>query len=169
MTSSTKAFSASYSGPLFRSINSRYLSTPFSGEGARRYGGRFNLVGRAALYTCTTREAIYAEWAQWNLPTRNPVVEFHCDYESIYDATSDDAVGQFGFSHAELGRDDWRWLMDEGRDVPSQLFAERVIAAGFTAILVRCYAAGRETHLRNVVFYDWEDGADLNLTHVHYN
>jgi RES domain-containing protein len=39
---------------VYRVFRRKHAATAFSGEGARRYGGRWNSVGRAVVYTSTT-------------------------------------------------------------------------------------------------------------------
>ena len=40
-----------YTGLLYRALNPVWARDPLSGAGAARYGGRFNRIGRPALYT----------------------------------------------------------------------------------------------------------------------
>lgn len=39
---------------VYRVFQRKHAATAFSGEGARRYGGRWNSVGRAVVYTSAT-------------------------------------------------------------------------------------------------------------------
>ena len=56
-----------FTGLVFRAHNPRWAFTPVSGEGARRYGGRFNRPGLPALYTSLSLETAWLE-AQQGFP-----------------------------------------------------------------------------------------------------
>lgn len=48
-------------GHVYRLIKERFLSTPLSAEGARRFGGRWNPPGVGVLYTSATPELALLE------------------------------------------------------------------------------------------------------------
>lgn len=50
--------------PLWRMLSIRYQHAPFSGEGARLYGGRWNAKGVAALYAALDPVTAVAEYYQ---------------------------------------------------------------------------------------------------------
>jgi len=51
-------------GTVYRAHNPRWAWAPISGEGAGRYGGRFNPVGVPALYTSWRMETAWREAQQ---------------------------------------------------------------------------------------------------------
>jgi RES domain-containing protein len=46
---------------VYRLVKERFLNTPLSAEGARRYGGRWNPVGVGILYTSASPELALLE------------------------------------------------------------------------------------------------------------
>ena len=56
----------------YRILKRRFVSSAFSGEGARRYGGRWNSTGTAVVYTSSVMSLAILEWranlTQWPAP-----------------------------------------------------------------------------------------------------
>ncbi len=56
----------------YRILKRRFVSAAFSGEGARRYGGRWNSAGVAVVYTSSSISLAILEWrahlTQWPAP-----------------------------------------------------------------------------------------------------
>ncbi len=50
-----------FRGTCYRGHDAKWAFSPLSGEGARRKGGRFNPVGRDALYLALTVEGLFLE------------------------------------------------------------------------------------------------------------
>ena len=50
-----------FTGLLYRAHNPVWSREPLSGEGAARFGGRFNRIGRIALYTSLAPETALRE------------------------------------------------------------------------------------------------------------
>lgn len=56
----------------YRIVKRKFVATAFSGEGARRYGGRWNSLGVSVVYTSSTIALAVLEWrahlSQWPPP-----------------------------------------------------------------------------------------------------
>lgn len=82
MTYPTRSFSAS----LWRMLTIRYQRDPFSGEGARLLGGRWNPKGTPALYLATDPATAVAEFYQ-GLPKPGTLAPYRIEATAIADLT----------------------------------------------------------------------------------
>ena len=89
---------------VFRAHNPRWSFSPLSGEGAARFGGRFNPVGTAALYTSLRMETAWIEAQQGFSFKPQPLTicayEVHC--RDILDLTDPAILDKTGVRTAEL-------------------------------------------------------------------
>lgn len=130
---------------------------PYSGEGARRNGGRFNRIGLPALYLSLSpltaiREAFPAGRFQ-------PITlcAYEIDAEPIFDAVNPQVREAHGVTDLELSARGWRRSMLSGVIPASQTLADRLVAAGFVGMRVRSFAATAEPGDLNLVFWRWSD------------
>jgi RES domain-containing protein len=67
----------------YRILKRKFAGSAFSGEGARRYGGRWNSVGTGVVYTSSTISLAILEWrahlTQWPAPSS---VIFEIDFDA---------------------------------------------------------------------------------------
>jgi RES domain-containing protein len=143
-----------FAGLLYRALNPMWMKDPLSGEGARRYGGRFNPKGMAALYTALTPEGAIAEANQAGRPFE-PVtlVAYEADVGPVLDATD---PAQKLADPAVLAADDWRvQMMDKGGS-DGQRLAERLAADGWAGMIVPSFAPGVAPGARNLVLWYWQ-------------
>ncbi|WP_209428091.1 RES domain-containing protein [Pararhodobacter sp. SW119] len=148
-----------YAGLLYRALNPVYAREPLSGEGARRYGGRFNPKGMAALYTSQTVITAIREANQIGTLQPTTLVAYEADLGPIFDATDATALGAEGVTPEQLAADDWRLKMLAEGKAPTQKLAERLKAAGYAGLQVRSFAKGATEQDLNLVLWDW--GAEL--------
>jgi len=145
-------------GTVYRAHNPRWSFKPVSGDGAARYGGRFNPVGMAALYTSRRMETAWRE-AQQGFPFKAQpltVCAYEVDCADVADLTDPAIHRTLGVTPDELSCP-WEDLLDAGRIPPSWTLARRLSAAGTAAIIVPSFAPGATDDDRNVVFWRWSD------------
>lgn len=87
---------------LWRITHARYQDTAYSGEGARRYGGRFNSAGRRVVYTSATLSLAILEFIA-NLDDYDPALLQ--DYVVVPATVDDRYVDVLPPSHLPA---DWR-------------------------------------------------------------
>lgn len=148
-----------YAGLLYRALNPVYAREPLSGEGARRYGGRFNPKGMPALYTSQSVMTAIREANQIGTLQPTTLVAYEADVGPIFDATDPAALGAEGITADQLAADDWRLKMLAEGKAPTQALAERLKAAGYAGMQVRSFAKGTTEHDLNLVLWVW--GAEL--------
>lgn len=150
-----------FRGPAFRAHNPRWSWQPLSGEGAALYGGRFNAKGQPALYLATDMATAMREVAH-GFPTRlvDPltIVSYEVDCADVVNLTSERVLRSKGITPGQLACG-WMALQEDGKPVPSQIIAARLIADGVAGILVRSFAPGSTAENHNLVLWRW--GNDL--------
>ena len=148
-----------FSGLVYRAHHPRWAFAPDSGEGAARYGGRFNPSGVPALYTSLRLETAWIE-AQQAFPFKaQPMTlcAYEVDCEGILDLTDAAVLAGIAATPADLACA-WEDIADRGGRPPSWLLAERLIATGHAGIIVPSFAAGAGPADRNLVLWRWAAG-----------
>jgi RES domain-containing protein len=147
-----------WTGQVFRAHNPRWSFSPTSGDGAARYGGRFNPVGMPALYTSASLEAAWRE-AQQGFPFKPQpltICAYDVDCADVADLTDPAARAALHADAADLSCA-WEALALRNMTPPSWVLASRLSAAGVAAIIVPSFAPGATSFDRNIVFWRWAD------------
>lgn len=140
-----------------------YASTPLSGEGARRHGGRFNPRGVPALYTSLTIATAVKEADQVGALQPTTLVAYTADIEPLFDATRAKALDEYGISRADLADPAWRTRMLAKEPVPTQDFAARLKRKGFAGLKAPSCARGAHARDLNIVLWVWGDDLPARL------
>ena len=131
-----------------------------SGEGARRNGGRLNKKGTPVLYTSLTILGALKEATPFGLQFQPTTI---CAYEvnvrPVFDATDAVNLAREGLSFADLASPTWRAEQFDGKTPVTQLFADRLIQAGYAGILVPSFAYRASESDLNLVL--WRYGSEL--------
>ena len=143
---------------MYRAHNPRWSFAPTSGDGAARHGGRFNPVGMPALYTSATLEGAWREAQQGFASKAQPLLicVYDVDCEDVADLREDATRVALGVDQADLACA-WESLASLGKTPPSWAVAQRLFAAGTSAVVVPSFAPGALASDRNVVFWRWGD------------
>lgn len=144
-----------YEGLLYRALNPLWAREPMSGEGARRYGGRFNRIGRPALYTALSIQTAIREANQIGALQPTVLVAYRADLKPIFDAADPELTRRHGLTRADLAAPDWRIRMREEGVAPTQRLAERLIAEGYVGLCVPSFAPGATAADLNLVLWRW--------------
>lgn len=155
-----------YDGLLYRALNPVWAREPLSGEGARRFGGRFNAKGTPALYTARRIVTAIREANQIGTLQPTTLVAYEARIERIFDATDPAILAAAEIDPATLAADDWRnRMLAEGR-APTQVMAARLIGEGYAGMKVRSFAPGAGSDDLNIVLWRWGADGDAILTLV---
>lgn len=141
----------------YRSTTPRYAREAdiTSGAGSRKFGGRWNPPGIAAVYMCLTPEGAMEEtlahFRYYGMPIHSAMprtfVAIRARLSRVLDL-SDGAVRQrMRISEARMLKTDWRKEMDAGRLPLTQLVGRAAFDAGFEAIRVLSATHTGETNL----------------------
>lgn len=147
-----------YSGTLYRSLNPLYARQPLSGEGAARFGGRFNPRGVAALYTALSIGTAIREANQVGDLQPTTLVAYRAEIRNLFDCRDPAALANHGITPDRLADPAWREEMRKHEQAPTQEFAQRLFAAGHPGLLVRSFARGARPDELNIVLWRWRDG-----------
>jgi len=141
---------------VYRGHNPRWLFAPESGEGAARYGGRFNPKGIQALYTSLRPETAWLEAQQGFAFKAQPLTlcAYTVDCRDILDLTAADARDAAGATEADLGCA-WEETAGRGEAPPSWRLAGRLIEAGCAGVIVPSFAKSATARDINAVFWKW--------------
>ncbi|WP_433911466.1 RES family NAD+ phosphorylase [Sphingomonas yabuuchiae] len=121
--------------PLWRMLAIRYQRDPWSGEGARLHGGRWNPVGVPALYLGTDHATAIAEFYQ-GLAKPGTLAPYRLDATAIADLT-DGRGDPVDAIVAEAMAAPWKRIAEiENGTPPSWSLATSLIAAGAQGALV---------------------------------
>lgn len=135
-----------FEGVTFRSCSPRYAKEPdvLRGEGSRRFGGRWNPIGLAALYMSLTPEVAMAETLAhhryYGLPVETAMprvfVAIEVGLRSVVDLRSPMVLRRLGLVTRELSHVDWRREMRMGRVPRTHAVGVAVHAAGCEGVVV---------------------------------
>lgn len=155
-----------YQGLLYRALNPIWAREPLSGEGARRFGGRFNPKGVPALYTSLSIQTAIREANQIGTLQPTTLVSYQCDLTLIFDATDSRFLSEYGFTLEQLAADNWRLEMKKFGMAPTQRLAEHFLADGFIGMRVRSFAKGTSEDDHNMVLWKWGDTLPTRISVV---
>lgn len=155
-----------YEGLLYRALNPVWAREPLSGEGARRFGGRFNPKGTPALYTARSIVTAIREANQIGTLQPTTLVAYEARIDRIFDATDPAKLAAAEIEPTTLAADGWRnRMLAEGR-APTQVMAGRLIGEGYAGMQVRSFAPGAGSGDLNIVLWRWGAAGDAILTLV---
>lgn len=143
-------------GLVYRAHNPRWAFLPDSGDGAARFGGRFNPPGLPTLYTARRLETAWLE-AQQAFPFKAQpmtMVAYEVDCAAVVDLTDPAERATHGIDGADLACA-WEDLADQGKMAASWRIVQRLHQAGHVGILVPSFAPGASAIDINAVFWTW--------------
>lgn len=133
----------------FQSIDFPAPHDVLSGKGARERGGRWNQPGLAAIYGSTTDatalEECKANDRYYGVQTKSPrlLVAVEAHLVGMLDLTSAAIRRVMGVTLKELAAEDWRKLLQTGKESSSQALGRSGATVGASGLLVRSAAVAR--------------------------
>lgn len=156
------AAATEFRGEIYRSASPKYATSRdlVTGEGAKRFGGRWNPAGVAAVYGSltpqTALEETLAHARYYGLPINTSMprtfVAIHVELSRVLDLTSGGNRQSLRVSEWRMLECDWRAECDAGREPITQQIGRLAAETGLEAILVRSSADDSGSNL--VVFPD---------------
>ncbi|MEN0041905.1 MAG: RES domain-containing protein [Pseudomonadota bacterium] len=148
----------SFIGLLYRALNPRYARQPLSGEGAAKFGGRFNAKGIPALYTSLAPDTAIREANQVGTLQPTVLVAYRANFTNVLDALDPQALAALQVSAAALADPAWRQAMLANPPAPTQRLAQELIEQGITAMRIPSYAPGANG-APNLVIWSWNEAS----------
>ncbi len=147
-----------YQGIAYRAHDARWAWNATPGEGARRYGGRFNARGVKALYlSLSPLTALLENGPLGRLQPTVVLAVYQVDVEHLFDALDPGKCEAEDVTESELNCPSWEEEMRKKRLSDSQSLANRLIAAGYAGMRVRSYVPNVTSDHVNLVLWDWGD------------
>jgi len=119
---------------LWRAFVPRWSHLPLSGDGAARFGGRWNPVGAPTIYAARELSTAWAEYNQGFVQHPALVAQLELSNARLADLTDAAVLDDLGTS-AEIHRCEWRAILDAGGTPETHLLRERLLRDGFDGVI----------------------------------
>jgi RES domain-containing protein len=139
---------------LWRACVPRWAHDPLLGEGAARFGGRWNPVGQATIYAARELSTAWAEYNQGFVQHPATIVQLVLTGAMLADLTQAATLATLQVG-ADIHRCEWRSLLDQGRP-PTHELRERLLAGGIHGVVYPSFMSPGGTC---VALWRW-NGAD---------
>ncbi|MEM7444357.1 MAG: RES family NAD+ phosphorylase [Pseudomonadota bacterium] len=152
---------------VVRAAKPYWTHAPTSGEGAARFGGRFNPVGVPALYASFSFNTCARE-VRFSL-NAEPYTFYFLDLDcaDIVDLSDRTVRGDLKIDWDELECPNWESEMHQGNEPACQALARRLISKGFAGAVVPSFATGSTPEDLNLVLWKWDDLTESSVSSTH--
>jgi RES domain-containing protein len=140
---------------LWRACVPRWAHDPLLGEGAARFGGRWNPVGQATIYAAQELSTAWAEYNQGFVQHPATIVQLVLTGTMLADLTQAATLATLQVG-ADIHRCEWRSLLDQGQRPPTHELRERLLAGGIHGVVYPSFMSPGGTC---VALWRW-NGAD---------
>lgn len=123
---------------LWRAFVPRWAHLPLSGDGAARFGGRWNPAGAPAIYAAFELSTAWAEYNQSFVQHPALIAQLQLDDARLADLTDDTMLARLGVA-ADIHQCEWRDIVDRGLVPETYLLRERLLADGWHGVVYPSY------------------------------
>jgi RES domain-containing protein len=147
--------SSSQSIRLWRAYVPRWAHDPLSGEGAARFGGRWNPVGQATIDAARELSTAWAEYNQGFVQHPATIAQLLLTGATLADLTRPATLAALEVG-VDIHRCEWRSLRDRGQPPPTHELRRRLLNEGVHGIIYPSFMSPGGTC---VALWRW-NGAD---------
>ncbi len=147
-----------FTGIVYRAHHPKWAFEPLSGDGAKRYGGRFNRPGTTALYTSLDPTTAWME-AQQGFPFKAQpmtLLAYEVDCGNIINFYDLETLELLGYSPADLACA-WEDLASQKQEPPTWKLADQLRELSISGAQYRSFAPGCTEQNSNLVLWEWSD------------
>lgn len=119
---------------LWRAFVPRWAHLPLSGEGAARFGGRWNAVGMPAIYAARELSTAWAEYNQGFVQHPALIARMKLSGARLADLTDEAVLEELGTKPA-IHSCEWRDALDQGRVPDTHALARRLRRKGWHGVI----------------------------------
>jgi RES domain-containing protein len=119
---------------LWRAFVPQWAFAPLSGEGAARFGGRWNPVGVATIYAARELSTAWAEYNQGFVQHPALIAQLDLKQAALADLTDPQILSGLAVPD-DIHHCEWRMLLDAGNVPPTHHLRQRLIADGFDGVV----------------------------------
>ena len=119
---------------LWRAFVPQWAFAPLSGEGAARFGGRWNPVGVPTIYAGRELSTAWAEYNQGFVQHPALVVQLRLHGAFLADLTDPVTLAELGVSD-DIHRCEWRMELDRGAVPETHRLRQRLIDLGHDGVV----------------------------------
>lgn len=119
---------------LWRAFVPRWAHLPLSGEGAARFGGRWNPVDAPTIYAAFELSTAWAEYNQSFVQHPALIAKLALTGARLADLTRADVLAELDVP-VDIHRCEWRDMADRGEEPPTYRLRERLLKDGWHGIV----------------------------------
>jgi RES domain-containing protein len=138
---------------LWRAFVPRWSHAPLSGEGAARFGGRWNPLGAPAIYAARELSTAWAEYNQGFVQHPALVVRLELEGAKLADLTDPLERARHGVDEA-IHDCEWRRMMEVGEEPPTHVLRRRLMGQGIDGVVYPSFMSPGGTC---VALWRWND------------
>lgn len=119
---------------LWRAYVPRWSHLPLSGEGAARFGGRWNPVGVPTIYAARELSTAWAEYNQGFVQHPALIAQLELTNARLVDTTDPSVLQEWGLD-GNIHRTEWRSALDEGPLAATHAAYQRFVDAKVDGVI----------------------------------